>query len=481
MRAVNGQAIAPGRELVLYWMIAARRVHSNFALQRAAAWARALGKPLVVLEALRVGYPWASDRLHRFVIDGMNDNAHALARSTIVYHPYVEPSADQGKGLLAALARRACVVVTDDFPCFFLPHMVAAAAAHLDVRLEAVDGNGLLPLAATDRDFSAAAHFRRHVQKTLPLHVADEPERTPSSRGIPAYAMPASIARRWPRASDALLAGDPAALARLPIDHEVPVAPVRGGHDAAVATLRHFVKDGLESYLERRGDPSADATSRLSPYLHFGHLSVHEVFAAVARRERWSVRRLATRATGKRTGWWGMSPGAEAFLEQLVVWRELGYNHCAKRPDDYDRYGSLPGWARRTLAEHARDRREHLYTFRQLEEARTQDPLWNAAQRQLRREGWFHNTMRMLWGKKILEWSRTPQTALATMIAIMNRWSLDGRDPSSYTGYFWTLGLFDRPWPERDVFGKVRTMSSERLRHKVDVGPYLARYGEERR
>ncbi len=172
-----------------------------------------------------------------------------------------------------------------------------------------------------------------------------------------------------------------------------------------------------------------------------------------------------------------MSEGAEAFLDQLVVWRELAHTTCAQRPD-HDRYESLPDWARATLERHRGDRRPHLYTRRQLEEARTHDELWNAAQRQLTREGWFHNTMRMLWGKKILEWSRSPREALATMMAIMDRWSLDGRDPCSYAGYFWILGRYDRPWPERQVYGAVRSMSSARTAAKYDVARYLDAFGD---
>jgi deoxyribodipyrimidine photo-lyase len=181
------------------------------------------------------------------------------------------------------------------------------------------------------------------------------------------------------------------------------------------------------------------------------------------------------------TGFWGMSEGAEAFLDQVIVWRELCYNTCAKRPDDYDRYESLPDWARATLEGHIRDPRPHLYTRRALEEARTHDELWNAAQRQLRREGWYHNYRRTLWGKKILEWSKTPRQALGTMIHIMNRWSLDGRNPNSYGGYLWTLGRYDRPWPARDVYGAVRSMSSERTRAKVSVDAYLERFAYDER
>jgi deoxyribodipyrimidine photo-lyase len=164
VRVVNAQPIRPDRGYALYWMLAARRPSHNFGLDRAVAWARAMDVPLVVFEALRVDYPWASDRLHAFVIEGMAANEAAFARASVLYYPYVEPAVGAGKGLLAALSAEAAVVVTDDFPCFFLPHAAAAAGRQIDVRLEAVDSNGLIPLSLADRAFTAAVHFRRFVQ-----------------------------------------------------------------------------------------------------------------------------------------------------------------------------------------------------------------------------------------------------------------------------------------------------------------------------
>jgi deoxyribodipyrimidine photo-lyase len=476
---MNERPVAADRAYVLYWMVAARRTRWNYALDRAIEWALSLKKPLVVLDALRADYPWASDRLHRFVIEGMIDAGASFAPAPVHYYCYVEPAIDHGKGLLAALTASACVVVTDEFPCFFLPRMVEAAASRVDTRLEAVDSNGLLPLAAADRAYTAASHFRRFVQRELIGHLRAPPARRPLERlDLPRLErLPEEITRRWPRASERLL-NDPAALAALPIDHAVPIVELRGGERAAAVRLDAFVRERLDRYADRHNVPDADITSRLSPYLHFGHVSAHEVFDAVMRHERWSLARVRGKpAHGAREGWWGVSASAEAFLDQLVVWRELAYNTCAQRPQDYDRYESLPAWALATLSAHQRDRRPYRYTRDQFESAATHDLLWNAIQTQLRVEGWFHNYMRMLWGKKILEWSRTPREALDTMVHVMNRWSLDGRDPNAYAGYCWTLGRYDRPWPERAVFGKVRSMSSERTRQKVDVEQYLARYG----
>jgi deoxyribodipyrimidine photo-lyase len=473
IRAANGAPVLPDRRYVLYWMIATRRPSWNFALDRAIDHARALHKPLLVFEPLESDYPWASDRLHRFVIDGMADNAAAFANSAITYFPYVEPRPGDGKGLLEALAASACVVVTDDFPCFFLPRIVASAASRLDVRLEAVDSNGLLPLASADRAFKTAASFRRFVQKTLPGHLAVIPRATPLARlRLPELpSLPKGVAARWRSETS---------LSKLPIDHGVPIAAMRGGPVTGRATLKSFIDTKLAGYGEFNNEPEADHTSHLSPYLHFGHVSAHQVFDSVMGHEQWSTRRvIGKKVVGAREGWWDVSASAERFLDQVITWRELGYNMCAQRPDDYDRFDSLPQWALDSLKAHQRDKRAYVYDRDTFERGATHDRLWNAAQGQLRRDGWMHNYMRMLWGKKILEWSKTPKEALDHMTAIMNRWSLDGRNPNSYSGYFWTLGRYDRPWPEREIFGVIRYMSSANTARKLKVKNYIKEYAPE--
>jgi len=477
IRAANTRSVQPDGARVIYWMIASRRVRFNFGLQRAADWSRGLGLPLVVLEALRSDYRWASDRLHRFIVDGMADTAAALEGRNVTYYPYVEPDRGAGSGLLEALAADAAVVVTDDFPTFFLPTMVATAAARVPVLLEAVDSNGLLPMAAADREFATAYSFRRFVQKNILDHITEIPLEDPLAEELPAPSpLPAVLAQRWPEATGDLLAGGADSLSSLPIDHTVAAAPVRGGSSAADAALGGFLDHRLGRYVDDRNRPEAEATSGLSPYLHFGHISSHEVFLEIMLRERWSPEDVVPPTNGRRAGWWSVSESAEAFLDQLVTWRELGFNVCSHRPD-HGRWESLPDWAASTLSRHAGDRREFLYTLEEFANAATHDPLWNAAQTQLLREGTIHNYLRMLWGKKILEWTSEPREALEVMIELNNRYALDGRDPNSYTGIFWVLGRHDRPWgPERPIFGTVRYMSSANTARKFPVRAYLDRY-----
>ena len=473
--AANTAPVAASGDFVLYWMTAARRTGWNFALQRAVEHCNALGLPLLVLEPLRAGYPWACDRFHRFVIDGMAANVARLERRGAACHPYVEPRPGAGKGLVEALAADAAVVVTDRFPAFFLPRMLSSVARRLPVRLEAVDSNGLMPLGAADRTFATAHAFRRFLQRELPSHLARAPEPDPLAslvRREPPR-VPPGILERWPRAH---LRDPDALIARLPIDHSVPPAALRGGQTAAAARLASFVDARLTRYADDRNKPELDATSRLSSYLHFGHVSAHEVFARVAAREGWRRGRLSQLSDGRRTGWWGMSESAEALLDQLVTWRELGFNRCLHVPG-HDRFEALPDWARRTLADHASDPRDPVYGLDDFESGATHDPLWNAAQNQLRREGRIHNYLRMLWGKKILEWSESPRAALEIMIELNDKYALDGRDPNSYTGILWVLGLHDRAWgPERPVFGKVRYMSSANTARKHRVRDYIEEY-----
>jgi deoxyribodipyrimidine photo-lyase len=447
IRALRDVPPEPHGRFILYWMTSARRPAWNFALDRAVEIARELGKPLVVLEALRADSPYASDRFHRFVIEGMRANERAFARTSALYHPFIEERRGAGKGLLRALSREACAVVADDHPGFFFPRMLARAAEVVTVRFEAVDSNGLLPIRATPKSFARAYDFRRFLARELAPHLERVPRAKPLARlEIPRLrSLPSEIVRRWPRASAKLLSGDVSAL---PIDHSIAPVELEGGFEAGARALRRFVRERLERYVEDRNEPGA--SSGLSPYLHFGHVSAHEVFASAA--------------------------DATDFVDQLVTWRELGFNACVHESDPTS-YASIPKWARRTLEEHARDPRKELYTRTQLENGETADELWNAAQNELRIAGTIPNYLRMLWGKKVFEWSATPRSAHATLFHLNDRYALDGRDPNSATGIQWIFGKYDRPWgPTRPIFGTVRYMSSASARRKLDLEDYVRRW-----
>jgi deoxyribodipyrimidine photo-lyase len=478
IRTGNSLPVRQDGDFVLYWMTASSRVTWNFALDQAVEWTEKLKKPLVVLEALRCGYPRASDRMHRFALDGMAENACWFEGTEILYYPYLEPIPNAGKGLLAALASHACVVVTDEFPRFFVPSMIASETRQVPVLIEVVDSNGLLPLRQAEQPFPTAFAFRRFLQRELPQHLAEFPKANAllNAKLPKATVLPPAILKRWPKASPRLLNSGDRVLASISLDHGIPPVETRGGSTPAQTLLREFLRNKLASYAEARNEPEQNATSELSPYLHFGHISVHQIFSEITGQEGWSLNHLALRATGSRTGWWGVSQAAEAFLDQVVTWRELSFNYCQTR-NDYDQFESLPEWALKTLRLHARDERSYVYTHEQFERAKTHDPLWNAAHTQLIREGRIHNYLRMLWGKKILEWTRSPAKALEIMVDLNNKYALDGSDPNSYSGIFWCLGRYDRPWgPERPIFGTVRYMSSENTARKFNVQEYVRQY-----
>ena len=469
VRLAADRAIRPDGAFVLYWMTAFRRTRYNFALDHAVAWSKHLSKPLVILEALSVDYEYASERLHAFVIDGMGVNARAALDGGAVPYPYVEPRPGAGKGLLESLSASACVVIGDDAPVHDLPSMISAAASRMSVRFEVVDANGVMPLSATDRVFGRAYDHRRYMQKHVLGHLDDSPDPDPLRGLVPgSEELLVGFLERWPKAQLAR-----SVVSGLPLDRLAPT-PLVGGSDAATDRLQTFVANKLPKYLER-SHPDEHHASGLSPYLHFGQISAQEVFDAVAETELWNPAATSQTSKGQREGWWGMSAPAEAFLDQVLNWRELGFNG-AWNGGGGTTFESLPQWAIDSLELHARDPREHVYTRDQFERAETHDRVWNAAQTQLLSEGVVQNYMRMLWGKKILHWSRTPAVALDTMLYLNNRYALDGRDPNSTSGITWVMGRYDRPWPERPIFGKVRYMTSKSTMSKLRAKRYVERY-----
>ena len=391
-------------------MIASRRVTWNFALDRAVEWAEKLQKPLVILEALRCGYPWASDRMHRFVTR-WNGGECLLVRGhgrSLLSVPGARTECRQRIARRSGIARLHCG--DGRVPLLFS----SRAWSLLRLGRSQCSWRWWTRMACfrcgkRSKPFQPRIAFRRFLQRELPRHLMEFPKANAllNAKLPKAKHLPREITKRWPKASPRLLNSGDSVLAGISLDHGIPPVETRGGSTAAQALLRNFLRNKLPTYAEARNEPAQQATSELSPYLHFGHISVHQIFSEITRQEGWSPDHLAVRATGSRTGWWGTSQATEAFLDQVITWRELGFNCCQTRKD-YDQFESLPAWALKTLRLHARDERSYVYTLEKFERAKTHDPLWNAAQTQLLREGRIHNYLRMLWGKKILEWTRSP-------------------------------------------------------------------------
>ncbi|MBN9122655.1 MAG: deoxyribodipyrimidine photolyase [Planctomycetes bacterium] len=505
VRRANDRPPNPKGRYVLYWPQMFRRLHSNHALDHALALAAEHKKPLVVYEGLKLDYPWACARHHTFILQGMRDNAAAAKKLGVSYWPFVETPDDDGRSRVRKLAADAVCVVTDDYPAFIVPAHNRALAAKCDVPLILVDGNSVVPLALLGEPVAAAAHLRPRIHKLFAAawehRAAHEPAVPKVARGridppFEPWDAKQNIARF---------------VAALPIDQSVPPVPgAEGGTVAGCAALDEFVSDKLPNYADGRNEPNAPArtaASRLSPYLHYGHVSIQEVAEAVLG-AKWSPK-LVNARTRNKDDFFCRDPNANDFLDEAITWRDVGYHWNFMRiagdraapgngrnvswmtpiptnvpcfnfeSMDFSPGGErtldavLPDWARTTLRKHARDRREHVYALEEFEAAATHDELWNAAQKELVATGRVHNYLRMLWGKKVLEWSESPADAYRVLEHLNNKYALDGRDPNSYTGVLWCFGLFDRPWPpERKVFGTVRYMSSDSTAKKFDLDGY---------
>lgn len=438
IQPLNGALTARGR-YVLYWMQAAQRAGHNPALEHAIARANELGVPVVVGFGLDDAYPEANARHFAFLLEGLRDVKAELAERGVAL--VVRRGAPDDVAL--ALAADAALVVCDRG---YLRHQKAwraRVAREAPVRVEQVEGDVVVPVgvASQHREY-AARTLRPKVTQLMPRFVQ---ELAPIALERPSL--------RLRLASDLDVAAPARALAALRTSPRIaPVRRLRGGAVAARQKLAEFLVGGLSGYGTERSEPAAHRVSYLGPYLHFGHISPVAVALAVQR---------ARVAAADRA----------AFLEELVVRRELAVNFVHHEPD-YAAYAALPSWARTTLAEHAADPRPHTYSRAALVAAATHDPYFNAAMREMVHTGYMHNYMRMYWAKKILEWSPTPQGAFRTLLGLNNAYFLDGRDPNSYVGVAWCFGLHDRPWTERPIFGKVRYMAASGLERKFDMRAY---------
>ncbi len=431
----------PAGRAVVYWMQRAQRATDNPALETAIAAANAIGKPVVVYVGVVPGVAGANLRHYQFLVEGLCDVTADLARRGIGL--VVRRGAD---GLLRCCREiRPALVVGDENPLRAPERGKSRIAARLCVPFWTVDADVIVPSRLLRKEQYAARTIRPRIR----AHLLDFLR--PIRRHVPRHLW----APPWHLES---LPTDSSLLEGLPIDRSVrPVATWRGGSHAARAALRRFLAERLTGYAERRNRPEHDATSQLSPYLHFGHIGPHAVALAV---------RDADAPARDR----------EAFLEELIVRRELAVNFVRYNPA-YDRLGSAEPWALRTLAAHRADPRAHRYTPRQLEQTETHDELWNAAQRQMVCSGWMHGYLRMYWAKKILEWSESPEAAYEIAVALNDRFELDGRDPNGYAGIAWAIaGKHDRAWgPERPVYGTIRYMSYASTSRKFDRAAYIER------
>ena len=435
----------PDGRAVVYWMQRAQRASDNPALDVAIDAANALRLPVVAFFALTPAYPNANRRHYAFLAQGLEETAKALTTRGVGFVLRRHPDHDVTRFCHDA---GAALVVGDENPLREPERWRRDAAGVLRVPFWTVDADVVVPVALLGKEQYAARTIRPRQRPLIPRFL--EPHAEPRAR----------VAWRADRGAAGLPA-DEATVAGLDVDSAAGrVASFRGGPGEARRALARFIRGRLRGYAEGRNHPELDATSQLSPYLHFGHIGPREVARAV--RDAGAPRE-----------------DRDAFLEEFIVRRELAVNFVRFNP----RYDSLDGcepWARRTLEAHAADRREPCYSLARLEAADTHDPLWNAAQVQMVETGWMHGYVRMYWAKKILEWTRDPAEAFARAVLLNDRYQLDGRDPNGYTGIAWGIGgKHDRAWgPQRPVYGTIRYMSYASTSRKFDCARYLRRVEE---
>lgn len=463
---VNGKTYHPDGEYVLYWMQSTHRLDENWALRAAIRTADRVNRPLVIHQGLDPTYPHASDRHHTFILQGARDTARHAEQLGLHYQFVLRRRRDDDRRLLDRLAARAYVVFTDLFPTAGVRERTERFAERVACRVLAIDSVCTVPSGVFEKPEFAARTIRPKIGKLLGQ--ALEPVCDALPRVAATDALRASL--RDTVAVGGGLAPLPIAtmsdddiareVAACEIDHTVPAVALRGGSVAAGERFAGFLQHGLVHYDEQRNEAgNGDGTSRLSPYLHYGMIAS----ARVIRRARDAQGPAG--ATGA---------DLEAFVQQVTTWRELAYNWCV-RTRNFDQLSALPAWVQRTMEEHARDPRPHLYDLEELEGAHTGDRLWNASQHELVSQGIIHNYPRMLWGKTMLLWTESYEQARSWMFHLNDKYALDGRDPNSVGGIMWCLGLWDRPWGNKPVWGGIRPMVTHRAKMKFDVEGYIAR------
>jgi len=430
-----------GRGPVVYWMSRDQRARDNWALLHAQDIAIRQKAPLLVVFCLAPEFLGATLRQYDFMLVGLREVEGSLAKKAI---PLVLLTGDPGLEVPAFVRKvSASALVADFSPLRIKRAWDDDIAKKITIPFQQVDAHNIVPCWAASQKLEYAAYtLRPKIRRLLEAFLVG----SPSLRRHP-YAMKLRSRKNgWERSAKTLSA-----------DRSVPTVKwLSPGERAAMRSLRKFIRERIEDYAAGRNDPNRSAQSDLSPYLHFGQLSAQRCALEVMESNAPHISK-------------------QAFLEELIVRRELADNFCHYNAA-YDSFDGFPSWARETLNKHRKDIREYRYGLNALENAETHDELWNAAQKEMLFRGKMHGYMRMYWAKKILEWSVSPEEALAATIYLNDRYELDGRDPNGYAGIAWSIGgVHDRAWPERPIFGKIRYMSYHGCKSKFDVDEYVSR------
>jgi len=445
VQTLNDREARGDGSYVLYWMQRAQRSASNHALEFAIREANRRELPLLTVFGITQRFPDANARSYAFMLEGLRETKEALAKRGILLEVRLEPPVEAVRDT----ANAAAMVVVDRGYLRVERRWRERVARRVACPLVQVETDVVVPVeTASPKEEYAAYTIRPKIHDHLDSFLSPLQE-TELERGT-LDMVDCGLA----------LEDVEALLERMRVNRGATwVDAFQGGATEAHRLLDTFIDKKLDRYDEERNDPSQDYLSHMSPYLHFGQISPLEVALRVRHAER------------------AGQENRDAYLEELIVRRELSMNFCLYNPN-YDSLDGLPDWARETLQEHAGDGRAHVYDMESFESAATHDPYWNAAQREMMLTGKMHGYMRMYWGKKILEWTPNPEIAMRVALELNNRYELDGRDPNGYAGVSWCLGKHDRAWAEREVYGKVRYMSASGLERKFDIEAYVRKIDE---
>lgn len=426
---------------VVYWMSRDQRVHDNWALLFAQKLALEKQKPLTVLFNLVPNFLEATIRQYGFMLKGLEQTEKELEQYNISFFLTLGDPENEIPTFLKNI--NASVLISDFDPLKIKRIWKRDVAKKIEIPFYEVDAHNIVPcLQVSNKAEFGAYTIRPKIQKLLPEFLDEFPELMKmKSNNLQSEKID------WQKAEKSLM-----------INREVKeVDWLKPGEQNAQQVLKDFLENRFDKYAEDRNDPNKNALSNLSPYLHFGHISAQRVALTVEQ-------------------FYGNHPSSKSFLEELIVRRELSDNFCYFNPK-YDSFEGFPEWAKKTLNEHRKDKREFVYSLEEFEKAKTHEDLWNAAQLEMVKTGKMHGYMRMYWAKKILEWSKSPEEALNIAIYLNDKYELDGRDPNGYVGCAWSIGgVHDRAWTERPVFGKIRYMNYNGAKRKFDVDSYIKKY-----
>jgi deoxyribodipyrimidine photo-lyase len=434
---------------ILYWMQRDQRVHDNWALLKAQEEAEKLGVPCIVVFSLVKSFLGATRRHYDFMLKGLQEVEQELQKYNI---PFVLLEGSASETIPEFCEKeKVGMIVTDFNPLKIKKQWTDEILKKVNVPFLEVDAHNVIPCWITsEKQELAARTIRGKIHRKLKEYCKE----------FPAVQKQTKPWKEWKNNWDI----------HLEINENIkPVSWLTPGEKAAKQMLKLFIEQKLKRYTYIRGDPTRDGQSDLSPYFHFGQLSPQRALLDILKTTSRSVDQIIDPEKNNAKG-----ESIAAFIEEGIIRRELADNFCYYN-ENYDSLKGAPQWAQDSLQKHATDEREYIYTKEQLEHAKTHDPYWNAAQREMIQRGKMHNYMRMYWAKKILEWTPSPKDALEIAIYLNDTYELDGRDPNGYVGCLWSIaGVHDRPWFEREIFGKIRYMNDKGLERKFDIKKYVA-------